>query len=420
MNYPGMMPGGLSPDSYINKSLRQLDAEHYSAAGLLLYRRTEEGTKLLLCRERPWNSFLSAYDPVALNVLGGKRVPRQERACHLTAVRCFLDAVGEVEDAPDAEGLSNMLNANSVFVLWYAMGKFALLVAEASQGSMSDLPEKFADGKQQAGPTEEFKVLPTGIKKYIKQIEAVEWVDVAQLVPSPQTEVTDLLSNILQVTGFKDFLEGNLDPATGFPDSGEPPAFTFDGGKDKGKSKGKSKGGKGKAGKGGSKDGKGWKGADGGYGKGADGGYGKGADGGYGAGCGMQMYPPAMGMGMQMKGIGMESKGVMGGNMYQGKGMPMYPAKGMAPPQAMAPAPPMMYPPQFDQSSTELQRQYYGEQLFLLVQPMASSPYMAQKITGMLLELPHNELMINISNREELHRRISEALEVLKEDGVVA
>merc|ERR1711920_965097 len=97
-----------------------------------------------------------------------------------------------------------------------------------------------------------------------------------------------------------------------------------------------------------------------------------------------------------------------------GKGMPMMysPGKGM----------PMMSPmfyPTYDQNSAEMQRQMYGEQLYVLVQPLAPSPYLAQKITGMLLELPQEELMMNLTNQEELHRRVREALEVLREDGIV-
>merc|ERR1712137_313556 len=99
------------------------------------------------------------------------------------------------------------------------------------------------------------------------------------------------------------------------------------------------------------------------------------------------------------------------GMMYAGgKGMPGMPV--------MSPMPgPMMFPSQ-EQNSAEMQRQMYGEQLYVLVQPMAPSPYLAQKITGMLLELPHNELLINLTNQEELQQRVREALEVLQEDGV--
>merc|ERR1719187_65250 len=86
-------------------------------------------------------------------------------------------------------------------------------------------------------------------------------------------------------------------------------------------------------------------------------------------------------------------------------------------PLACMPGTPMM-PTSFEPNAGEMQRQMYGEQLYVLVQPMAPSPYLAQKITGMLLELPHNELLLNLTNHEELQRRVREALEVLREDGV--
>merc|ERR1719482_2294438 len=107
------------------------------------------------------------------------------------------------------------------------------------------------------------------------------------------------------------------------------------------------------------------------------------------------------GMGMMGKGGQMQQQYQMGG--CGGKGGQAY-----------------YQPQQFQQpeNSAEMQRQIYGEQLYLLVNPMAPSPYFAQKITGMLLELPENELMLNLTDAGELQRRVSEALEVLQEDGV--
>jgi len=376
------MPGGLSSDSYVDRQLRPMDAEHYSAAGIQLYRRVNEGIELLCPRERPWNSFTQAYDPCALNVFGGKRVPRQERLAETTGVRCFLESVGQVDGAPDTEGLYGMLH-NS-FVVWYAMGKFALLVVEVPKENLVDLPEKFSMTKQQSGPQEEFKMLPTGVRKYIKQIEELDWVPAAELVPQPQVEVTDLMGNLLQIPAFRDFLEGTLDPDRAWPEAENRPMLAAEGGKSKG---GKKKGGKGKD-KGG-----GWKGG---------GSYGKGGVFGMGGNMGGVFACKGMGPMDASKGMGYGGKGV---NMYTG-------GKGVAV------AAPMGYSA-YDQNSAEMQRQMYGEQLYLLVQPMAPSPYLAQKITGMLLELPQNELLLNLTNQEELYRRVQEALDVLKEDGVV-
>merc|ERR1719235_2975532 len=101
---------------------------------------------------------------------------------------------------------------------------------------------------------------------------------------------------------------------------------------------------------------------------------------------------------------------------FGGKAMPMYAQKGMPmpmPPPMMMPA---MEPPKNDQ---EMQLQLYGEQLFILIQPLVPNQYVAQKITGMLLELPPNELMMNLTNHEELSRRVREAVTLLKDDGIV-
>jgi hypothetical protein len=350
------MTGGLSADSYLDRRLRTLDSENYSAAGLLPYRKGSNGLEFLFAMERPWNSFTNSYDPLSWNIFGGKRIPRQERAIEATAIRCFLDAVGQAPGAPENDVMYRLM-ADS-FAVWYALGKFALLMVEVTGDDISvDFPSKYLEWKQ-SQPSSEFSMTSTGIKKWTKQIDALEWVPATDLVPAAKKDVSDLLGNILQISGFREFLEGSLDPAS-FPDRGgpvprPPPMDNFKG---KGKSKDKGKG----------------------KGKGKDKGY---------------------------KGQPMA------------KGMPMYsgppPGKG----GFVAPMPPMMMPAYDQQNNMELQRQMYGEQLYLMVQPMSPSPYIAQKITGMLLELPNNELMLNLTNHEELQRRVTEAVEVLKEDGI--
>lgn len=395
------MPGGLSADGYLDKRLRPLDAEHYSAAGLLPYRKREDSIELLLPKERPWNSFQQAYDPLAWNVFGGKRVPRQERSAETTGVRCFLESVGQVEGVPDTEELYTWISSS--FSLWYPMGKMAVMVMEVPEDKLADFPQRYADWKSEAGNQEEFRILPMGIKKYNKQIDEVVWVGVADLIPEMKGEASDLLKNLLEVGNFKDFLLGTLDleklaatdtvsrpPAEPAPSKGK--------GKGKGYGKGGSRGGKGYGG-----GGKGYNGYSGGYGYEMDFGFG-GKGGMYGGGK-----------------FGGKDNGYMGG-MQKGMQMPMP----MPMPQQMMMAPPMQPPmppapmPAGQGQSAEVQRQMYGEQLYLLVQPLSPSPYLAQKITGMLLELPQNELLLNLTNMDELSRRVSEALEVLKEDGIVS
>lgn len=375
----GSLPGGLSADGYLDKRLRPLDAEHYSAAGLLPYRKRQDGVELLLPRERPWNSFHQSYDPLAWNIFGGKRVPRQERSAETTGVRCFLESVGQVEGAPDTEDLYTWMSSS--FSLWYPMGKMAVIVIEVPDEKLSDFPERYADWKNQNGEVEEYRILPMGIKKYNKLIDDVTWVAASQLIPESKEEVSDLLRNLLEVGKFKDFLSGSFDPTTEFGPNTEPRDPP-----------GQNKGGWKNNSKGGGRGGKGNKGYGGKYG----GGYGQ--DFGFGG-------KPCFG-------------GKFGGKdvSYMGKGMPM-PAP--MPQMVMAPPMPTMQAPFQVNNSAEVQRQMYGEQLYILVQPLSPSPYLAQKITGMLLELPQNELLLNLTNQEELSRRVSEALEVLKEDGIV-
>lgn len=372
------LPGGLSADLYVEKRLRPVDAENFSAAGLQLYRRHKDSIELLIPRERPWNSFTQAYDPLAWNVLGGKRVPRQDRVAETTAVRCFMECFEQVEGAPKEDVFYQMMPSS--FVLWYPAGKFALIVLEATDEMLANFPEQFAAYKEKAGPNEEFRVLPQGIRKYVKQIDAVEWVPAADLVPEPKFVVSDLLSNILQGTQFRRFLNGALDPVVEWPPGSFPDAPPrWDNGNSKGKGWGKQgfrfAGGK----------------------KGAQVpmmmGYGPGP-------------PPMMAL-QTMPPIS---------SLPPLQQMPMYQTPPHSPMGQMAQ--PVVFPP-YQPSSEEMQRQMYGEQLFVQVQPLAPSPYLAQKITGMLLELPHDELVLNLTNQEELHRRVSEAMDVLREDGLV-
>eukprot|EP00747_Dinoflagellata_sp_TGD_P213719 gnl/TRDRNA2_/TRDRNA2_86637_c1_seq1.p1 gnl/TRDRNA2_/TRDRNA2_86637_c1~~gnl/TRDRNA2_/TRDRNA2_86637_c1_seq1.p1 ORF type:complete len:216 (+),score=61.62 gnl/TRDRNA2_/TRDRNA2_86637_c1_seq1:45-650(+) len=76
--------------------------------------------------------------------------------------------------------------------------------------------------------------------------------------------------------------------------------------------------------------------------------------------------------------------------------------------------------PVFDMSaSPEMQQQMMGEHLYGLVQPLAGSTYLAQKITGMLLELPQHELAGILLDPSELSQRVNEARQVLKDDGLL-
>lgn len=417
-----VMPGGLSPDAYVDKRLRPLDSEHYSAAGILPYRRRADSVELMLPRERPWNSFSQSYDPISWNIFGGKRVPRMERSPEVTAVRSFFECLGEVAGVPTEEEIYSWLSRS--FIVWYPVGKFALLVFEVPDDKLSDFIEKYADYKKVSGD-EEFRILPQGIKKWSKQIDALEWVPTSSLLPEASSEVSDLLANILQVPRFKEFLEGAFDPAKTWPQLNyEPPRPQT--GKGKGKSNGKDFRGKG----GGMK----------GYGQFV----GRGMDMGMSMGMGMTL---GMGQGYGMGGMaGMGGMGVMGmgaeisfSKGSYGKGLPpdygkgtgvgpfAKSGKGMEPAMQMPmynggkamQMPQMAYPQPVQPNSEELQRQMYGEQLYIMVQPLSPSPYLAQKITGMLLELPQNELVLNLTDTEELHRRVREAMEVLREDGVV-
>lgn len=260
--------------------------------------------------------------------------------------------------------------------------------------------------------------MATGFKRYLKQFEKLEWVKGSDLVPKPRSEPSDLLANILQIEGFCQFLEGKLELSSltdVCAEQAEAAGKTLKG-NNKWKGSGKGWRGRDKGDNwnswGGHKGG--WKGRNNnGYmsGCGDTGGwwnnnaYGKVSEFGKGSGYGKG---PDFSKGFdygkfQDYGKGFDfNKGLnygKGGNFGKNMGMPPMPGSAEAP--------------------LEIQRQYYGEQLYVLVQPLAPSPYLAQKIVGMLLELPDEELVLNLTNEHELHRRVNEALDVLRKDGII-
>jgi len=66
----------------------------------------------------------------------------------------------------------------------------------------------------------------------------------------------------------------------------------------------------------------------------------------------------------------------------------------------------------------EMQRLLYGEQVYVKVEPWAPNPDIAQKIAGMLLELPREELEMCLTDENEFRLRVDEAIDVLREDGI--
>jgi hypothetical protein len=82
------------------------------------------------------------------------------------------------------------------------------------------------------------------------------------------------------------------------------------------------------------------------------------------------------------------------------KGMPMY-----STPFPVAPTAPEVCQ-SYDQTYKEMWRRMYGEQLHPTLHPSCPSPYLAQNIKDMKLQLPQNELLPNLANPEVLRRQM--------------
>jgi len=386
-------PQFSSQESYFESTLRPQDAQGYSAAGLLLYRKTSAGgIEALVGVERPWNPLINDYDPLAWNILGGKRAAGKgkEWSPYATVVRNILDIAGAVEGMPSASDLKRMCqNAPAV---WYPRGKYALYLSEVPPSQYDMLPERFVEGKAKGlvpAPQDEQRIGSDGraTTKWVKEIEELEWVPLADLlkpVGDTRKPVTNLVENICLVGGFRKFAaEGVL------PSNAQPRPISDNNGNDKEDVKG-GKNGKGKRNRG--------KGEDQGYNqKGGDPRKGGFSGGGYGA-----------------KG-GNGGKGAKGDWSMKGKGSYWgYPTMAQHP-----------SPMNAQEYSPEVQKQVLGERLYILVQSMVPTAAIAQKVTGMLLELPLPELMPVMEGgaltangqHSELKTRVDEALEVLQCEG---
>uniref|UniRef100_A0A7S1F905 PABC domain-containing protein n=1 Tax=Noctiluca scintillans TaxID=2966 RepID=A0A7S1F905_NOCSC len=332
--------GGLSGQSYVGTCLRIADAEHFSAAGVLPYRRKGSRLELLLARERPWNSFSKAYDPMSLNVVGGKRIRGHERDASVTATRVLLESTSTALTEEEAEMLQGLICGGSF--LWYAKGRFALSVVDFPK-TLWDLPERFSTTRQR---DQGFTIQALGTKKWAKQIKAFEWVPVRKLTPRLRESVSDLLLNVLRVSGLEKSMDGTRDShSTSLRARNE---------------------------------------------------------------CSLSSTNVRHGR-LEGNVVDQATSSVTSVQAFYVPSL--FTAFQITPPE-------MMTAPLF-QTLEEMQRQLYGEQLLALVQVIAPSPFLAQKITGMLLELPEPELLVNFTDQAELDRRVCEALYVLREDGFV-
>lgn len=347
-----------------------MDNDAYSGAAIVPYRKVDGHIELLLGFEKPWNSFTQSFDPLSWSLLGGKRIRWSESSALTTARRTFLECVGETFAIASEDDIHK---ASGTFSMWYTVGKYAIIFLEVDGKDVlyDELPKTYSAAKGAGGPQEEFTKTSDGIKKWSKMIDSLEWVKAADLVPEPKKERSDLLQNVLKASEeLSTFLDGKLDPATAFPAAKprEPPKASKEGKAGKGGKDGKSWG-KGNGGKdfkaGGKKGGKGFKGD---------------------KGCGK-----------------FGGKGAGYATMYQNMVLPMAPPYG-----AMGLGGP------------DMQKQVMGEQLYAHTLPLVPNSFIAQKITGMLLELPHNELVSNLRDMSELKLRVNEALLLLKEDGVIS
>lgn len=422
-----MIAAPPSEDAYLESRLRPCDFQVYMAAGLQFYRRRKCVIEWLLPREEAWNNQADVYEPLAWNILGVRRARGWEHDPQETAVRCLVEVFGGISGAPSARTLRGKC-ARSVAV-WYPRGKYALFLHEIEEHEANifmdpDLSERYKERRSQPAT------------KYPKKIEGFEWVQAADFFASDARHtLTDLLEKFSLIDAVRKFITtGDLPPGVA------PPKLESTEGKGgkkgdrdegKGGKKGDRDGCKGGAGKGkrGQEERKGWAakgesasswGIDGGavkgketakakekaWEKGGDRGKGTGWEGwetqyGYSKGKWNGGQAEAIYKGDQAKGDAWATGGKNGG-MAKGK-------NGGKETGGQLPA-----------------RQLLGEKLFVLVKGLAPSygHTIVQKITGMLLDLPHDEITSllepSAKGKLELEERVAEARQILEEEGALA
>ncbi|OLQ12580.1 hypothetical protein AK812_SmicGene3489 [Symbiodinium microadriaticum] len=259
--------------------------------------------------EKPWNSFINGYEAWCTNVSHNYLTGSVELS--------YLKKLAPLEEA-----LHNLIPNG--FYMWYPLGKFALILVEVEDGSLDDLPEKFAAAKEaKASPSDdaEYRILPMGVKKSF---------------PRPAWKLQTLSQSLWSL----------VRPIS-------------NGSKGKGKSKEAGPISNGSKGKGKSKEA-----------GSMENGYGKGR----GKAALRLTMPHALAVSQSLLVLFLRAEELIArlGDKGKGKkarfsqGVPGVPLMQMPPPPPMpvytAPPPPAMQP-----GSEEMQRQMYGEQLYVLV-----------------------------------------------------
>jgi polyadenylate-binding protein len=125
-------------------------------------------------------------------------------------------------------------------------------------------------------------------------------------------------------------------------------------------------------------------------------------------GPGMVQNPAMQGKGMMPGQQGAQMRGPMQGGMMPGQGaMPGMPAQNGAPGQQM------LTPQALAQVPQAMQKQMLGEKLYPAVSRL--QPDLAGKITGMMLEMDNNEVLMMLENEGMLRQKVDEAVRVLNQ-----
>jgi len=365
-----------SQESYLQSRLRSEDQQEYRAAGLILYRRGSNGVELLLPTETPWNSWEDKYDPLSWNILGTKRSRGNwEREPVDTVQRCVLDVIGHIKGAPTASDIRRICRRG--VAVWYARGKYAISLSELCDEDRDkfDNPSLTDRFKAEKEASESSDAVGLNSSRFTKRIDGFEWVSGAELLSSrTRMPLANLLDNVCMVDGFRHLLTtSSLPDGVQATKGGDECDTNCD--------RTESEDGKGKKGRGDNAKGKS----------------------GRGFGKAQRMVPMS------------EFTNSSGGKVGKGK------EKGRSHGMSGAYASEFLAVSVPEGSDTE--RQMIGEQIYLLVQQLVPTVSLAQKVTGMLLELPQPELVPLLvggapGQPSELEQRVEEALIVLRSDGV--
>lgn len=192
---------------YYKKSLNNIDAVGYKAAGLILYRKNSELNEY---------EFLLGQTRQELTTLGGKIDSKVDHSVYDTAVREFNEETSLLLEPQWVDTIRAYLKGQGEGsrVMWYSGGKFALcfLSVEEVPGlyeATESLPQRMADLR---GDSERWAQLPSSCR----EMDGLRWISTSDFKALESKQLSKFLGRMKTSIGFEAWL-GSLKGSVEYP-----------------------------------------------------------------------------------------------------------------------------------------------------------------------------------------------------------